>query len=190
MPAHAKKYSKRALPYTTDEVKSKVNSKEAVDLWIEYSMSPHSEEELRDKLLGSLSDICVSYVCRYSLISEEFIFEFTGLTTGLFNKGTYDKDVCIELGKYLMMNKEGKDKVYTDIKLYKQGLLLEDNLPEGLRGKPALYLDMFTTVLRDKVDWYYIEKYQNYSLAFRKKYTHLFNNTKKDAYEKSYDTEE
>ena len=82
MPAHAKKYSKTALPYTTDGVKPKVNSKEAVDLWIEYSMSPHSEEELRDKLLGSLSDICVSYVCRYSLICIWQLLEKNEYATG------------------------------------------------------------------------------------------------------------
>lgn len=69
-------------------MKSKEENKDKYNViqWLEFSMHPQSEDDIRKKLLeeiemGTLGyNVCVSYVCRYSRLSEEFIEELIKLT--------------------------------------------------------------------------------------------------------------
>ena len=49
--------------------------------WIEDSMAGISENEIREKLIKDPYSLCISYICRYSKLSEDFIEELSRLTT-------------------------------------------------------------------------------------------------------------
>ena len=66
----------------------KINKK--VQDWAEWSMTPHSEEEIRNKCLDDIDGICFAYLCNTSYISEEFFEEFLALSTGLINRSNYN----------------------------------------------------------------------------------------------------
>ena len=43
--------------------------------WIEWSLKPHSEEEIRERVLNDRESVCYSYICSSSRLSEKFIIE-------------------------------------------------------------------------------------------------------------------
>lgn len=54
--------------------------------WLSFSMNPQTEEDIRNRIKKEIENkdyckyICLSYVCRYSILSEAFIEELLTLT--------------------------------------------------------------------------------------------------------------
>lgn len=146
--------------------------KRPVPEWVTWSMSEHTEDELRDAILNKPELVCFTYICRYSQMSDEFIEnELIALSTGIFtghpnlynerNKALVTRILYIEptndriAVQQALTNKTNADKEFI-------------NLCRTWRGP-----------LRSKVDWWQIACYQNHlSRDFRKKYAEKFKEAK------------
>ena len=71
--------------------KRKPGEKTKVDLWAEWSLAPHTEDEIREKILTDFDGVCFTYLCGSQVLSEDFIVELMALSTGLLNKENYSQ---------------------------------------------------------------------------------------------------
>jgi hypothetical protein len=99
--ANRKKSSKKKIPenltlkemeqHIEKRVKKAVRRQETggenVKDWLEFSMHPQSEDAIRERLLKEIEEespgkyLCLSYVCKNSKLSEDFIEELIQLTS-------------------------------------------------------------------------------------------------------------
>ena len=154
---------------------NKESSNTGVNNIVEFSSTAHTEDELRQAML-SKKEVCVSYVCRHTPMSEDFILEFTGLTTGEFNFSNYNKEACMIIGDLLMKSPSERDDIIDLIRLVKKGEMRIDQLPEPYNKLEGRYLYMINSTIRDRMDWLYIGKYQNISKEFSDKYKSVLKN--------------
>ena len=140
--------------------------------WARWSMTPHTEDEIRQRYLTDFDLICTSYVCRYSRVSEKFIEEMLALSTGLLNLDTYDKniDTLIKLEQdKLLKDDDSWMKYIPKLKIPAvQAIYCKDgkwmsqaDIASGMRA---------TNIFNDKLDWQYIAAYQRLSAEFKEKY--------------------
>lgn len=82
---------------------SNSKKKSKITKWVEWSMTPHSFDEIREKCLTDFNGVCFTYLCSKSYISEENFFEFAALSTGLINKDNYNEaiDTVINAIKFM-----------------------------------------------------------------------------------------
>jgi hypothetical protein len=138
----------------------KSQSAEKVRLWKEWSMTPHTEDEIREKILTDIDSICFTYMCKYSKMSSEFIEELLALSTGFLNKENYEKfkkpvleAVQIKMGVL--------DKSINEVELP----IIETYDTKG----NVKYIPIAST-LNNRVDWYYIGTCQKLDDWFIDKY--------------------
>lgn len=172
-----------------EEDKLKVKS------WSEFSMNEQSEVSIRNRiLLEGVDSVCVSYICRYSRLSERFIDELRVLSTGLLEPDIYYSRnleiISNALDKRSDMRADNPYKKLDGEKLGKIKLLYED--PDGT----TYTMERAVSGIRDRLDWVYLSQYQvlseefilkhakevhwgfifksqNVSAAFKKKYGHF-----------------
>lgn len=72
-----------------DEQTTKYKSR--VDEWVNWSMTPHTEDEIREKVLTDYNNVCFSYVCEYSHMSADFIEELMALSLDMLTKDNYNE---------------------------------------------------------------------------------------------------
>ncbi len=156
-----------------------------VDDWMMWSMRSHSETEIRQECLKNINNICFTYICRFSKLSEEFIIEFMGLSTGVFTIRNYDRKQAMLVGE-LTFDYLADDNIVNSIRIaqlskdgvdpnakttwYKKYLSLNPAILSEFLSKPA--------ALRDRLDWYYIDKYQHISTEFRTHYVSVLNTSR------------
>lgn len=63
-----------------------------VQKWGEWSMQPHTPDEIREAILEDSRCVCFTYLCEYSKIPGDFLEEFLVLSTCLLDKSNYEKD--------------------------------------------------------------------------------------------------
>ena len=201
-----KEISKGNKKYSVGYKDTKENSNPRVEQWLEFSMNPQTEESIRHKLLYDRELVCVSYVCRHSKLSEDFIVELMGLTTEFFDYENYDINQVLIVSKLIsdytiderwkiieavLYNTES-GKIIVESDRYKKSEdirknkskekllpILEDydKIFDSLDFK--LILKMYHEKnIKDKVDWIYIDKYQDLSLEFRRRYNNLISKAK------------
>ena len=134
-------------------------SKESVERWIEFSMNPRTEEEIREQILTDPSYVCYSYICMKSSLSEEFIDELKILSTELLDKETYIPENIKLVSSILDI------KNFAERTVFVRNLKNNKNVDQRIRDKIAK-----NSVVRDKLDWRNIVKYQNISPNFCKKH--------------------
>lgn len=196
--------------YERDRVKSFEKSVDtyAVEDWLKFSMTNRSENEIRARILTDIDSICFTYVCRYSRLSEKFIYELIGLSTGLFDWSNYDFKQCINISRLCMEDPKRREKIVEAImyKYYpdqvnfdrerikkqiyqakKDGrsvtLTLDPiiEIPEEYRDvDPKLFIGSkgITYSFRDKIDWYYIDRYQILSDDFKELFSSVIKSAK------------
>lgn len=156
----------------TEKVQSRV------DEWAEFSMSPQTEETLKEHYLNeSLRyKICTTYILKVSTLSSKFIEELIALSTFVFNSEEdyteEHKKIVLELAM-MTEEKEGKD-----IQLQK---LLElkheyphDTFIQNLILKSVSYDykgPKLINPIRSQIDWYNVKKFQNLEPWFADKYS-------------------
>lgn len=130
---------------------------QGVDKWYAFSSQPRTEEEIEEMLLTDPDNICVSYVCQFSKLSEDFIEKMIVLSTGLLSKENYDEsfDAVKEVMQYQYEHIgekgcEPKSLVYKD--------------------KNGLTSIVSSASVGDRVDWKAISIYQTLSTDFIRKY--------------------
>ena len=140
--------------------------------WASWSMTPHTEDEIRQRYLTDFDLICTSYVCRYSRVSEKFIEEMLALSTGLLTLDTYDAniDTLIKLEKDKLLKNDDSWIAYipklnipaVKALYYKDGKWLsQDDIASNMKA---------TNIFNDKIDWQYIAAYQMLSDEFKERY--------------------
>ena len=72
------------------EVVINKNKKCSIEEWKNWSLTPHTPDEIREKILTDFENVCFSFVCATSKIPEEFMPEFMALSTGYIKKENYD----------------------------------------------------------------------------------------------------
>jgi hypothetical protein len=144
-----------------------VNAKVISDVtdWAKWSLTPHTEEEIREKVLTDYDNVCFTYVCGTSLMSAEFLEELMALSTGLLDKSNYDeyyedvlKGVHINMGVEVgELDKLSLPKIYVKNKTCQ------------LSSKPGL------DYLYSKLDWWAISQRKDLPIWFRLKYAKQLN---------------
>jgi len=136
-----------------------------VSHWAEWSLTPHTEDEIREKVLTDYNNVCFTYVCCNSDMSADFIEEFMALSTGLLTKENYDE-------------------YYADVL---KGVLINLNIEEGsvydLNIPIIMYRDHTGQLKRkegidrlyNRLDWSALSQKKNLPIWFKLKYAKLLN---------------
>ena len=138
--------------------KRKPGEKTKVDLWAEWSLAPHTEDEIREKILTDFDGVCFTYLCGSQVLSEDFIVELMALSTGLLNKENYSQYIN-EL-KQAVLIAEG----------IKIGEIDYHKLP---RISSPGSQDKRRQALIDRLDWVALFEKQTLSPEFRAKFKPL-----------------
>lgn len=150
--------SVRQLPR---EITAKANEKdkERVKAWKEFSMTPQTEEAIKKKLLTDPNSVCVSFICRYSKLSQKFIDDLFVLTTGLVSEETYEMDYDtirkVILNKYLPKKQREK---FGHVMLHKVAVV------NGI--KQIIEYPVNSESINDRVDFVYLVNHQQLSEEF------------------------
>lgn len=161
--------------------------------WLEWSTQKHEPEEIIFRvLLNKYFDVyslCYSYMCTVDeLLSEKLIEDIMFINSDLFDFDYWD-DYHVDIVTKIM-TKGNKSDCTEDLQL-----LLESNikLSDKFKNNIRILLNSCDTkcsstpkkcqrkiILRERLDWYNIDKHQNISNSFRIKY--------KDLIKKSYES--
>lgn len=147
---------------------SKPATKNNTREWVRWSTTPHSEEEIRKAFFDNPNKICVSYVCRFSTLSEDFIRELIILSTGVFAKHEefYTED-NINAVKEIM-----------EIESVKERLEYQKNIRQFYKGKAdkkfLADIEKINSPLKDRIDWWQIANYQKLSDDFKDEFKDRF----------------
>lgn len=118
------------------------NSTLKVNKWLVFSLNPRTEQEIIKAFMEDRNELCISYICKYSKLSEAFIETLGVLSTEKITH--YNEDDVNALIDCMYGDK--KDAI-----LYCQSEI------------PKIY---HKSQLHDKLDWFYISRYQKLSEKF------------------------
>lgn len=145
--------------------------------WVTWSMTPHSEDEIREAVFKTPKLICWTYVCRFSVLSEQFIEEALVLSTGVFDG--VSEELYTEKNKKLV-----RDILFiepTISRKEKQKAMAKevfDNLEELEDATIAIRIASMANPVRARIDWYQIAGFQDISPEFKKKFAEQFRKAK------------
>lgn len=158
-----------------------------VEKWSTWSLTPHTEDEIRKECLRNFDHVCFTYVCETSKLTPEFIEEFMVLSTGVM--GDYYKKINRASG----VDEEEKanneyNKVFdmlksaimynlhvTDIEPEKFQLNYDEVLDtaSGCTKIANKYITDKTAI--DRLDWTGISRFQRLPEWFIEKYANVLN---------------
>lgn len=151
------RYAKRKSDNTTQ-------NKSDVHEWINWSLTKHTEDEIREKCLTDFNNVCFTFVCNTSKMSEEFIEELMVLSTGILTKENY-ADIYDKLHTTVLENAgvipRKSERWYIDI--HETALGYDSDKSKTISS---------TTIL-DRMDWAGISKNQKLSEDFIRKFSEL-----------------
>lgn len=162
-----------------------------IERWKEFSLHPRTEEEIEHELLNNPDDVCMSFVCAHSKLSEEFIEKLKVLTAGckvgnLISystiKANYDKVKKIMDYLYSIPIKD-RENVTKHTMLYMPKILTSchEKLQTAkdkivlLDGQEILLTKIDIKSIDDKIDWRAIAENQCMSLEFIRKHKDYLN---------------
>ena len=145
--------------------------------WVKFSMSNHSEEELRYAILNKPDLVCFTYICRYCQMSGEFIEnELIVLSTGIFSGRP---DLYTENNKNLVSEIMYIEPTIARVEYQKN---LKRNTSEFTKKADKEFIEIcrqWKGPIRSKVDWWQIACYQDHlTKSFRIKYAQKFKEAK------------
>ena len=147
------------------------HSKELKD-WLDFSLFPQSELDIRkravDDALYKTHSLCYSYVCRFSKLSEEFIEDLMFITSP-FYEIDYDnkenRNFIVDLIDLDITTKSQLEKAITRLSKSRP---VDSGLLNKFHGNRKV-----KNVASDRLDWFYLYKFQNLSDEFIKKHKTL-----------------
>ncbi len=133
------------------------------DTW-SLDLKGHTPDEIRERLTTRpIDETCITYLCRFTQIPEDFFEEFMALTTGLFHAEGFEH---LSAKQPLVYNEENIDRV---IKICRFDNKAEEFTDEELKTI-AQELGVGRAGIHDRIDWRYICMFQHYSLDFWNQY--------------------
>ncbi len=163
--------------------------------WITWSCAPHNDDEIRRRLLTTpITNTCISYLCRYSTLSPEFLEEFIALSTGWFHMPGNDELAQTQPIPYTPENLEFVEKLcsakltmthaeYTamvergEIVYPKQLQMAQAALANNSPAKLSTSLERMFALCESRVDWLYLQRHQTLPQDFIEKYAAHINKT-------------
>ena len=133
-----------------------------VNEWAQWSLTPHTPEEIREKVLDDYDGVCFAYVSEASFIPDWFLPEFAALSTGLLNRKNYEakKDEIIQ-GVEIVIGASGKEP---------DEAFAEQFAPAGVYKSAKQKLDKAIEVLTPRIVIDLPVSIGSYSKAFKDKY--------------------
>lgn len=143
--------------------------KDSVQRWVEWSMTPHTPEEIREKILTNPDEVCFTFLCRYSKMPVEFIEELFVLSSLWLNKSNYELHYE-DIKKFMFAKYEvGENNDNIDVVTIK----CTEEKWDKLKNKYSSYdkIPLITKILQktdvnEKIDWLYITTYQSLTKEF------------------------
>lgn len=180
-------------PFTKDQIRNlklQAIMKDSKTYWSEWSREYHEPEELIFRILinnyfNEVSSICYSYMCMVeNQLNEKLIEDIIFLNSDLFDFNYWD-DFHVDIVTKIII-KGNKYNCVNDLKALLKSDNIRFNASPKLRTNISKLLDdcyskKYTPkiILKEKLDWYNIDNYQNLSNSFKIKY--------KDLIKKSYE---
>lgn len=130
--------------------------------WSEFSLTPQTEQALEERMLKSIDSVCVTYICRFSSLSDRFIERMLALTTGVLNPKSSEEEIQ-QLTDFMVNKLTNKDR---DKKQTISILTIKKD-----DGKEIEEVETYTeSRLNDRIDWAYIARFQALSNDFIMKF--------------------
>lgn len=159
---------------------------QGIERWITFSTHPRTEEEIEKELLNNPADVCMSFICAYSSLSEDFIERLKILTaccsygnmiTPVTMDTNYDKVKKIMDYLYSIPIKD-RDNIDKHIVIYMPRILTpynsktqtEKNKIQLQNGDEFLLTKIDVKSINDRLDWKSISEKQKLSLEFIEKH--------------------
>ena len=142
------------------EVESHISN---VREWSDWSLTPHTEDEIRDKCLNDFNNVCFTFLCSTSKMSCDFIEELMALSTGILTEENYSEMHDKVLATVLAKN--GVKDVTAEkwsIPKSKTNLMTDgDNVKDN---------SVHSSSVNDRLDWIAICRNQRLSEDFMRKF--------------------
>lgn len=139
----------------------------SVNKWLDFSMNQQTEKDIEYALLYKPEYVCVSYLCRYSQMTEQFMERLIALTASPVCKYTTEEE--IEKLQDAMI------KLLTSDESDRKSIMIElTTCDKGSDYKPYKK-DFDVNKLSDRIDWTYVSIYQILSEDFILKYIRQLN---------------
>jgi hypothetical protein len=148
----------RSTPQITSNVKE----------WSTWSLQPHSQNEIREKILTDYQNVCFTYLCDTQEFTESFLEEVMVLSTGWFDKGNYSAPaVAAAINQFRAWRGKGeKDSLYDPDWRFQAACRNTDMS----RSPGSSYYEVSHKDIYEKIDWASIAKRFRFSKAFEKRY--------------------
>lgn len=150
---------------TSKPKKSQEVHKSNIEGWLNFSMNQQLEKDIEQYAIYRPYDICISYVCRYSQMTEKFIERLIALSVDVVCRYTTEEE--IEALQQAMIEKITSKNPN---KFHKTVTLTTCNKQSGFKPFTA---DFDVNKLQDRIDWTYISVYQILSDEFVLKYLNV-----------------
>lgn len=150
----------------TPEETRPIAAKRELPKWVDWSLTPHSEEEIREAVFNTPELICWSYICKSSVLSEEFIEELLVLSTGLFDgvrRELYNEENINMIKEILYIEP-------TPARKNLQKAVAEKYLRNMKDNSICDRIIHLSNPIRSRVDWYQIASFQDITPQFKKKF--------------------
>ena len=123
----------------------------------------YTEEEIREKCLTDYNNVCFTYLCNKSPISEDFILEFAVLSMGILDKDNYKaniKKLKRMMGKHLGLEE------YKGVR--SKCTLIPAEFYNGYTGEE---ITLSVDNMFDKLDWVGLSQNSKFSEEFLYKFS-------------------
>lgn len=131
--------------------------------WANWSTAIHTEEEIREKCLTDYNNVCFTYLCNKSPVSEDFILEFAVLSMGILDKDNYKaniKKLKRMMGKHLGLEE------YKGVR--SKCTLIPAEFYNGYTGEE---ITLSVDNMFDKLDWVGLSQNSKFSEEFLYKFS-------------------
>lgn len=131
--------------------------------WANWSTAIHTEEEIREKCLTDYNNVCFTYLCNKSPVSEDFILEFAVLSMGILDKDNYKaniKKLKRMMGKHLGLEE------YKGVR--SKCILIPAEFYNGYTGEE---ITLSVDNMFDKLDWVGLSQNSKFSEEFLYKFS-------------------
>ena len=147
-----------------------------IDDWSDFSLNSQKSDDIRRRVLLNISEridcCCVSYICRFSKLTESFIKELMFITSPFFSFDLYNE-------KYINITATFYSYIYNQKNIEEFNTYLEKHNPD------ESYIDTLTKLMlrytrtddidliNNKIDWNNVIHYQQIRREFLKKYAQI-----------------
>ena len=143
-------------------------SKELED-WLDFSLYPQSELEIRKRAVNDAMykthSLCYSYVCRFSKLSEEFIEDLMFITSPFYEIDYDNKENRNFVVDLIDLDVSTRSQLEKAIAKLSKSRSIDSGFLNKFHGNRKV-----KNVASDRLDWFYLYKFQNLAEPFIKKH--------------------